>query len=162
MSSIRYIALAAALGDSAGAAHAGVRLSAFTSPSGFYIDSPTSAFLPLNDAGATTLKFKLPAAKKLALTYSAICSVKASEGDDGQWLDLDIYVNGTVVPATASSIGRICSSNETATLSDGLVRASITVQINAKKGENTLRIEARPSGYALGYYVQESQLVIQD
>jgi hypothetical protein len=162
MRDIRYIALAAALAAAAGGAHAGVRLSAFTSPSGFYVDSPTPAFLPLNDAGATTVKFRLPSAKRLAVTYSAICSVKASEGDDGQWLDLDIHVNGTVVPATAGGLGRICASNETAILADGLTRASITVPINARKGDNSLRIEAKPSGYALGYYVQESQLVIQD
>ncbi len=161
MRNLRSIGLAVALAAVASAASAGVRVSAHLKPGGFIINTPAAAFLPLNGAGATSLSFKLPSAGKKVLTYSALCAVKASEGDNDQWYHLDIYVNGKVVPATVDANGLLCGSNETAAF-DGWVRASITVQVDGKKGDNTVRIEARPSGYAQGLYILESQLVVHD
>jgi hypothetical protein len=155
MKTLRNVALVLALAGAAVPAHASVKASAVNSTD-FYKDYPADVFVPLNDAGATTLSFKLSSPSKKVLTYSAYCTVYGVEGGGG-WLDLDIYVNGVVVAPTIGSSDIFCSQN------GGWSRASITVPIQGISGDNTIRIKARLNGSSyVGLWLGESALVIYD
>ena len=156
MTTVRNVALALALAGAAATVHAGVKASAVTTANGVY--SFAEDFLPLNEAGATTLKFKLSGAGKKVLTYSATGAVY---GPMGAWLDLDIYVNGVIVAPTVGGGDPFCGANET-TQADGWIRASITVPIQGISGDNTVQIKARRSWNATGMWFGNSALVIYD
>lgn len=158
-SRIIVLVLAVTLAAAAVTAHAGVRASATSA--GFYSYDRAPQFVPLNEAGATTLSFKLPTAGKKVLTYSAECAVNSFAGNHYAWLDLDVYVNGNVVAATQAGTDAFCSANGFPGF-DSYVRASITLVIQGKKGSNTVRIQARPSFDATGIWLQDSALVIHD
>ena len=117
--------------------------------------------VPLNAAGATIVTFNLPAAGKKVLTFSAECSVDAAAGNFGAWVDIDIIVNGIVVPVTNQTADGFCSADGTAGFS-GWVRPSITVQVNGVLGNNTVRIRAKGQGGATGIWVSDTALMIHD
>src|SRR5262245_48475808 len=128
MTILRNAVLALALAGAAAAADAGVRLSAVTTSDFTYSSAPLEAFVPLNNAGATTLSFNLTSAGKKVLTYSAECAVTALP-DYNPWLDLDIYVNGVIVAPTVGDQDAFCTSSGTADNGFVWFRASITVVI---------------------------------
>lgn len=161
MTTLRNVALALALAGAAATAHAGVKASAVATSVLINSDNATAVFVPLNDAGATTLNFKLGSASKKVLTYSAECAVRAPLGNSAAWLDLDIYVNGLIVAPTVGTADAFCSSNGTLG-PDGWTRASITVPIQGISGDNTVRIQARGNNGATGLWLGESALVIYD
>jgi hypothetical protein len=77
--------------------------------------------------------------KRYVLTYSAACGVADSKSN---WVDLDILVNGVVVPPTVGRNDAFCS-NSLSFLADALRAASITVAIPAVEGTNRVSIQAR-------------------
>jgi hypothetical protein len=160
MTMLRNAALVLALTGATAGAHAGVRASAITAFN-LVTYSAAEVFVPLNDAGATTLSFNPGSSGKKVLTFSAECAVAAPAGVSNAWLDLDIYVNGVIVAPTASTAEAFCSSNGTPSL-DGWTRASITVAIPTVSGTNTVRILARGSYGATGLWLGEPALVIFD
>ena len=117
--------------------------------------------VPLNAAGATNVTFNLPAAGKKVLTFSAECSVNAVAGNDQAWLDIDIIVNGVIVPVTNQPFDAFCPADGSAGFS-GYVRASITVLVNGLLGNNTVRIRAKGWGGATGISVSDTALMIHD
>lgn len=145
----------AVLASMAVTADAAIRLNATRTGNWFVLGGP--AAVPLDNLGATTLKFSLPAAKKVLLTYSAECAV---EGPPSRWANFDIIVNGVAVAPTAGTADAFCSTDSTASL-DNWVRASITVQVNGKKGQNTVQIVA---AHTLVNYISigDSALVVFD
>jgi hypothetical protein len=117
--------------------------------------------VPLNAAGATIVTFNLPKKGKKVLTFSAECSVNAAAGNDSAWVDLDIIVNGVVVPVTNQTADGFCAADGSAGFS-GWVRSSITVLINGLQGNNTVRIRAKGQGGATGIWVSDTALMIHD
>jgi hypothetical protein len=157
---LRHAALALVLAGTAATSHAGVKASALR-PSNWVSPSRNEVLVPLNAAGATTLSFNLPSAGKKILTYSAECAVDAPAGESYAWVDLDIIVNGVVVEPTTGSFDMFCSANGTAGF-DGYVRASITLPIQGKSGNNTVQIKARGASGVNGMWLGDSALVIYD
>jgi hypothetical protein len=160
MTMLRNAALVLALTGAAASTHAGVRASAVTALN-LVTYSAAEVFVPLNDAGATTLSFNPGSSGKKVLTFSAECAVAAPAGSTSAWLDLDIYVNGVIVTPTTATSNAFCSSNGTASL-DGWTRASITIPIQTISGTNTVRILARGGNGATGLWLGEPALVIYD
>jgi hypothetical protein len=155
---LRNAALAVALAAAATTAHAGVRASAVRTGA-WTTSGPTQVFVPLNNAGATTLSFKLGSAGKKVLTYSASCAVGATFND---YLELDIYVNGVIVAPTTSLYDAFCTSNGLGREAAGPhTLASITVPIEGITGNNTVQIKVKGySGSVL--WLSDSALVIYD
>ncbi|MBN8510384.1 MAG: hypothetical protein J0L57_17465 [Burkholderiales bacterium] len=151
---------ALALAVAATAAVAAVRLSAVRT-NNWSVNSPAAVFVPLTGAGATAVGFALPAAGRKVLTYSAECAVNAPAGNNTAWLDIDIIVNGVVVPPTVGTGDAFCDANGTAGF-DGWARNSITVVITGLAGANTVRVVARGNGGATGLWLGQSALVVHD
>jgi hypothetical protein len=155
---LRNTALALALATAAASSYAlklsHVRPGNFTAGAGFTL-------VPLNAAGQTTIFFNLGGASKKVLTYSAECSVDAPAGNNFAWTDIDIIVNGVVVPPTAGSSDAFCSADGVAGFG-GYVRASITVLINGVAGANSVNIRTTGQGGATGVWLGDSSLVISD
>lgn len=161
---LKHAALALALAGTAAVAHAGVKASAYTLAHLYFPAGET--FMPLNQAGATTVNFKLASSGKKVLTYSAVCGVSSQPGDTTAFVNLDIYVNGVVVAPTLGGFefgeDPFCSANGTYGAGDGMVRASITIPIQGIAGNNTVRIKASTQGPASGFALGKSALVIHD
>ena len=161
MTTLRNAVLALALTSAAATAHAGVKASAVTSTNWAQF-SPAEVFVPLNDAGATTLTFKLSSAGKKILTYSAACAVGGQAGITTGYVHLDIYVNGVVIAPTGGNSDTFCTADGTTSTVDGAVRASITVPIQGISGNNTIQIKATGNYGATGFLLGHSALVIYD
>lgn len=117
--------------------------------------------VPLNAAGATIVTFNLPVAGKKVLTFSAECAVDAVANNSTAWVDIDIIVNGVVVPVTNQTQDAFCAADGVAGYS-GWVRPSITVLVNGVQGNNTVRIRAKGQGGATGIWVSDTALMIHD
>jgi hypothetical protein len=148
-----------------GVALAAVTLSAdaaiklFATRIGSFVKNGASEALPLNDAGAITLTFNLPANKKMLLTYSAVCSVGATSG----YVEIGILVNGVSIAPLAGTSDPFCSANHTTTYQDGYVRSSITTQIQGLAGANTVLILAsRPGPGDTVMRISNSALLVYD
>jgi hypothetical protein len=159
---LRNAAVAVALAGAAATTHAGVKASALN-PLNYGYLTPEAVLVPLNAAGATTLTFKLSSAGKKILTYSAACAVHAPTGNTSAYVQLDIYLNGVIVPPTGEYGDPFCSANGVFGYTDGMVRASITVPIQGVSGNNTIQIKAQGNGLAFGGFILgNSALVIYD
>jgi hypothetical protein len=161
MNTLRNAAISLALAAAAATAHAGVKASAVTTYNALRTSTPDEVFVPLNNAGATTISFNLSSAGKKVLTYSAECAAFAPLGYGG-WLDIDIYVNGVIVAPTANNEDAFCTAHGAEDDDPRYVRASITVAIQGILGNNTIRIKARGSGGATGLWLGDSALVVYD
>jgi hypothetical protein len=161
MKTLRNAAFSLALAAVAATAHAGVKVSAVTTNNAFRTSTPDEVFVPLNNAGATTISFNLSSAGKKVLTYSAECAVFDALGY-GSWLDIDIYVNGVIVAPTANHDDAFCTAHGTEEDDPRYVRASITVAIQGVLGNNTIRIKAKGSTGATGLWLGDSALVVYD
>ena len=156
---LRNAVLALALAGAAATAQAGVKASAVNT-SNLIILNPGPVLVPLNAAGATTLSFSLASAGKKILTFSSECAINAPTGIYGDYLDLDILVNGVVVTPTVDA-DPFCSANGTGFF-DGYIRTSITIPIQVKSGINTVQIKASGSANVTGMWLGASALVIYD
>jgi hypothetical protein len=156
---LRNAALALALAGVAATAQAGVKASA-VNPSNMIIPNRGPALVPLNAAGATTLSFSLASAGKKLLTFSSECAVNAPSGFYGDFVELDIVVNGVVVAPTVD-IDPFCSANGTS-LFDGYVRTSITIPVQLNAGTNTVQVKVSGSANVTGMWIGQSALVIYD
>jgi hypothetical protein len=140
-------------------AHAAVKFSA--TREGFFTTSNESFTIPLNDLGATTVKFNLPAAKKVLLTYTAVCAVTGSSSATLPYVHLDIIVNGSTVAPTRGDFDSFCSGNHTS-VADGYTTNTVAMAISGKKGANTVTIVGGAK-YSPGYVaIGNSSLVISD
>ena len=124
-------ATAVVLAATSMSAHAAIKLNA--TRLGVFSSSNPVWNVPLNDVGATTLSFNLPANKKLVLSYSAVCRATGTSG----WVDIDIIVNGNSVVPTADNNDPFCNPAESPTI------GSMTLQIQGIAGNNTVRISAK-------------------
>lgn len=156
---LRNAVLAVALASAAVTAQAGVKASAVNT-SNWIAFTRGPELVPLNAAGATTLSFSLASAGKKLLTFSSECAVNAPTGIYGDYLDLDIVVNGVVVAPTVDG-SPFCSANGTGFF-DGYIRTSITIPIQGKAGTNTVQIKASGSANVTGMWLGASALVIYD
>ena len=115
----------------------------------FYSANPV-VNVPLNNAGATSLSFNLPANKKLVLSYSARCFATGTSG----WVDIDIIVNGNIVVPTADIDDPFCNADEGPTI------GSMTLEIQGIAGNNTVRISAKRNGSVTGVVFGISALLV--
>jgi len=153
------ILVGAALAAVALSAHAVVKFSA--TREGLFTTTNESFTIPLNDLGATTITFNLPAAKKVLLTYTAVCAVSGSSGTQDPRVHLDIIVNNSTVAPTRGAQDAFCSGNHTST-ADAYATHTIATAIAGKKGANTVMIVGGRLG-AVGYVaIGNSALVISD
>lgn len=159
MKNLNRLAVAMLLGTAAAASVAVVRVNA-TRP-GNWSSTAAATLAPLNANGATTISFNSATAGRRVLTYSAECSVDAPAGNNFAWLDLDVIVNGTVVPPTAGTSDAFCSADGVVGFG-GYARASITVVISVVEGTNRIRIQARGNAGATGVWLGDSALVVHD
>ncbi len=148
---------AIALSTLAAAASAKV-IASGNSPSNF-VYTASGTLLPLTTTSSTGVLFNASKAGTYVLTFSAECAVDAPVGNTGAWVDLDIVVNGTVVPATAGTSDAFCTANGTWG-SDGWVRASITTAVTLVAGSNSLRVLGKFSVGAVGGWIGNSAFVI--
>ncbi|PZQ15883.1 MAG: hypothetical protein DI565_08645 [Ancylobacter novellus] len=121
--------------------------------------------VPLGNANdgsiKTTINVRPPAKGVYSLTFSAECSVDAPAGNVTAWVDLDIVVNGVVVPPTVGASDSFCSSDGTVGFGSWATH-SITVAVPLEAGKNEISIQARLSGGATGGWISNSALVIDD
>jgi hypothetical protein len=80
-------------------------------------------------------------------------------GPAGSWLDIDIYLNGVVVPVTASNGDAFCGVGATAGFS-GHRRQSISVAIQPRPGENTIQIVGRLNSGATEGIIGDTSLLV--
>ena len=114
-----------------------------------------TVLVPLNAGGATTVSFS--GAGKFAITYAAEC---AEAGSPGNWVSLQILVDGVALDPTAGTSDAFCSGNSTAGF-DGWATQSITVVTPALgTGGHTLQVQATDVGTA-GGWLGDSSLVVQ-
>jgi hypothetical protein len=156
---LRHAVLALALAGVAATAQAGVKASAMN-PTNWTTFTRGPLLVPLNAAGATTLSFSLASAGKKLLTFSSECAVNGLAGKYGDYLDLDIVVNGVVVVPTVDA-DPFCSTNGTGGF-DSYFRSSITIPVQLKSGTNTVQIRASGSANVTGMWLGQSALVIYD
>jgi hypothetical protein len=159
MKIFRQAVLALALAGAAATAQAGIKASAIYPTT--WLSSAAQSLVVLDPSGATTLSFTLPGAGKKVLTFSAICSVRAPAGDFLSWVDLDIVVNGVVVPPTVGIDDAFCSANGTPSYDD-YTRATITIPIQGVAGSNTVQIKARGNYNTMDMFFVNSVLVVFD
>ena len=140
-------------------AHAAVKFSA--TREGFLELTNESFAIPLNDLGATTVTFNLPAAKKVLLTYTAVCAVSGSSGTQDPRVHLDIVVNNSTVAPTRGNRDIFCSGNHTS-IADAYATHTISTAISGKKGANTVMVIGGRLGAAGYVSIGNSSLVISD
>jgi len=125
----------------------------------FTFATPT-VLVPLNNNDKTKLGFRFrdtPEGWRI-ITYSAECAVA---GTATAWIDIDIIVDGNVIPPTDSSSDAFCSGNHTAGF-DGWATQSITVAVQLGQGNHRIQIRGRLNGGATGGWLSDSSLVIYD
>jgi len=159
MKTIHKVAMVAALASFASVANAAVRLSAFNLLN--FQSAAATVFIPLTSTGAVVATFNSNAAGRKVLTFSSECAVVAPAGDFDAWTDLDIIVNGAIVPPTAGTLDAFCSANGTAAI-DGWETNSRTVVIPVRVGVNTVQIRSRLNAGATGHWYGERALVVHD
>ena len=159
MNSLKKLGLAGVAAIVATAAVAGLKASG-AYPANFSFATAT-ALVPLTSTGATSLSWNQGSAGKKILTFSAECSVDAPTGNNSAWVDLDIIVNGVVVPPTVGTSDAFCGANGIAGF-DAWVRPSITVVVVGAAGANTAQVRARLNAGATGGWVSDTSTVIID
>ncbi len=156
--SASFIAAAALMAVSL-SAHAVVKFSA--TRAGVWYTSNESFTVPLNDLGATSVTFNLPAAKKVLLTFTASCAIWGSSTTADPYVHLDVIVNNATVSPTHGDVDAFCSGNQT-TQVDAFAAHTIAIAIAGKKGANTVRIVGGRKNAAIEVWLKSSSLVISD
>ena len=105
----------------------------------------TPIFMPLNDAGSTTLFFV--GSGRHLINYSAECS---RSGGNFDWLSIQIFVDGVALAPTAGIDDAFCSGDNTAFV-DGWVTAHYSVPTGALGlGLHSVRVQATLIGAGTG------------
>lgn len=127
---------------------------------GNFTFSTATTLVPLNNNSKTKLGFRfrdIPEGWRI-ITYSAECAVA---GTENSWVDIDILVDGNVIPPTDGSSDAFCSGNATPGF-DGWATQSITVAVQPGQGNHRIQIRARLNGGATGGWFGDTSLVIYD
>jgi hypothetical protein len=105
----------------------------------------SSIFMPLNDAGSTTLFFV--GSGRHLVNYSAEC---ARSGGNSAWLSIQIFVDGVALAPTSGIDDAFCSGDNTAAV-DGWVTAHYSVPTGVlATGFHTVRVQATLIGAGIG------------
>jgi hypothetical protein len=155
------ILVVAALTMASLSAHAVVKYSATTTRSSWWSTLNESFAVPLNDLGDTQVKFNLPAAKKVLLTFTIVCAVSGSSTTNDPRVHLDIIVNNSTVDPTRGETDALCSGNHTG-IPDAFSTHTIAAAISGKKGVNTVSIVGGRKGAAVAVWFTNSSLIISD
>lgn len=153
--------LVAAIAAVSLSAHAVVKFSASATRASAWVTSNESFTVPLNDLGDTQVRFNLPAAKKVLLTFTIVCAVSGSSGTNDPFVHLDIIVNNATVDPTRGDRDALCSAN-TSAIPDAFATHTIAAAISGKKGVNTVSIVGGRKGAAVAVWFGNSSLIISD
>ena len=116
----------------------------------------SSIFMPLNDAGSTTLFFV--GSGQHLINYSAEC---ARSGGNNDWLSIQIFVDGVALAPTSGVDDAFCSGDNTPAV-DGWVTAHYSVPTRALAfGFHSVRVQASLIGAGVGRLDDASLSVTQ-
>jgi hypothetical protein len=117
------------------------------------------AAVQVTNAGSTSVKFKVPVSGlRVAITYSAHCG---AEGPLGGFINIDIVVDGVVIPPTDFGSDIFCSTDSTTAI-DTFIRASIIGTKTLAPGKHTVEVFAEPMGGATSFQLGASTLLVQN
>lgn len=100
----------------------------------------TTPFVPLNDAGATTITFNTGVRnQKVIVSYTAECGIIDNKNDT--WVNIDIQVDGVAIRPTNNTSDAFCSSTNNAGYNWNMSAVN-AVYIVPNPGVHTVRIRA--------------------
>lgn len=116
--------------------------------------------LDLDGAGTQVFSFTTTAASSdVVVTFSAECSVRSVTTQ--AWMDLDVIVDGTVVPPTNSGSDAFCTEGEGNNV-DEWTRASATVLVpNLPAGSHNIEIRVQSGFGVQTWWIGDLSLVVQ-
>lgn len=114
--------------------------------------------VPLRPDGGTELVVDTPDGGLHVLGFSAGCSAAGRDLLDLGGVQLDLYVNGQLVPSTAGSLDTFCTINTLGAFRPGM--ASLLAPVRLAPGKNTLRIKARLHHEALGGQLNAPTVIV--
>jgi hypothetical protein len=114
-------------------------------------------FLKLG-GGNTSLTFAVPQTRKVVLLFNAECSVDAF--DDTTWVDIDVLVDGVVVPPSNGD-NAFCTSTGDGQLQHW-VNASTYVARTVAAGSHTVQVRGTLRGFAPGdrWQIDDLSLIV--
>ena len=119
--------------------------------------NPTT--IPLNSAGATTLAFSTTANNQaILIKYSAECGVRGTAAS--QWMDIDILVDGVVVPPTVGSSDAFCTTDKTFGSNSWVMAGVNALYTVPLKGAHTIQIQGKLNFGATVGHLGDSSLVV--
>jgi hypothetical protein len=127
----------------------------------FFPFTAPEALVPINFNGTvarTTLPFTLPAAAKVAITFSAEC---AAAGDADSFIDIDIQVDGVAVPGTQSHTDLFCGHNGGTLDVDGFTHPSVTAVKSLSAGPHIVTVLGRLDAGATAGRLSDSVTVVE-
>ena len=122
---------------------------------GFYESGIT---LPLRSDGGQELVVSAPEDGNYVLSFSAGCSAAGHSLQDWGGVQLDIRINGRVVPATAGSSDVLCTIN-----TNGAFRPemrSMVLPVTLQAGDNRIRVRAFFTQQAIGAQIGGQTVVV--
>lgn len=94
--------------------------------------------ISLRNNGTTAIQFSTGAAnQKVMITFNAECSVAGT--DNGTWLDIDIMVDGVIVPPSDDD-NALCTDNGTGALSNWVSATVVGVYTVPNSGPHTVEV----------------------
>jgi hypothetical protein len=156
----RILATAAAAAALFSASASATLLNVATRLGNFTTPSAAAAFVPLNDAGATTVFINVPAGR-YQISYSAECSVNAPAGNFVAWVDIDILVDGVAIRPTAGTADAFCSADGQAGFA-GYSRNTIVTYFSVGAGVHAIRVVVRGNAGATGSWLGDTALIISN
>ena len=111
------------------------------------------------DGTNTSLKIAVASTRTLAILFEAKCSVTAR--DDTTYVDIDILVDGVVVPPSHATDNALCTSTGNGALHHW-VRAGANVARSVGAGTHTIEIRGTLHGFAAGeqWQVDDTSVVV--
>ncbi|MGH8557650.1 MAG: hypothetical protein ACRESZ_09360 [Methylococcales bacterium] len=107
----------------------------------FLSSGPFPVFVPLDNAGATSLAFSTMAVNtKVVISFSAECSNSAANAFT--WVNIDILVDGVAISPTNQAGDSFCTSNGTAG-QDGWVMAAVNATVTVPAGAHTVQVPSQ-------------------
>ncbi len=104
-----------------------------------------------------TLQVVLAKDGPVIITFSAECAV---DGNEQQWVSIDLLLNGTALSPTAGDADTFCSGNSFAGFNDQWVMASMTVPTELTAGSYELQVQVTPAGGAAGWWIGDLALTV--
>ena len=160
--SVKMVCAAAALVAISGIAHA-VNFAASRTTADVYSDG-VARFLPLNNAGSTTLTFFVNSTVPRAVLFNAECSVASA--DSITWYDIDIQIiapGGAVTTlAPSNDDNAFCTSSGLNALQRWSSNATNGTFTPAQVGNYQVRVRGTLQGFAAGESVRidDTSLII--